>query len=217
MRTEDAGMRTEDAGMRTALESKMRDSRTTRRAGTALIAGIALLLVVAFPAAAEEPESPREKMLETYDADGDGKISGEERQKRADDRKQAADARYIKLHDSDGDGVVDAKEKATLEAARQARNQASLEKRLERYDLDGDGEVSWEERIKPGEERRLKGSDANADGVVSRSEQAARFKQRKAEHAAKLKRYDADRDGRLDPDERKAANAGMGAGTGRRE
>ena len=86
--------------------------------------------------------------------------------------------------------------------------------RFERFDRDGNGQISRAEfdahnaqrRERRGEQRGLATRvDANRDGVVTRAE----FAQRAYAHFA---RKDVDKDGRLTRDERQAARAARRGG-----
>lgn len=88
---------------------------------------------------------------------------------------------------------------------------------LERLDTDGDGKVSAEERKAGAEARRaamaeqrkkrMEQFDTNGDGKLDEAEREAMREAMKARHEALLAKYDADKDGRLSPEERKAAVA----------
>ncbi len=74
------------------------------------------------------------KRLKKYDADGDGKLSKEEKTAMKADRKQKkADnkAKRLEKYDADGDGKLSKEEKIAMKTA---------------LDTDGDGKVSREER-----------------------------------------------------------------------
>ena len=83
----------------------------------------------------------QQKMLEKFDADGDGALSDTEKEtakeafqaKRAEHREK----KMLKHFDEDGDGLLSDSEQA---AAKEAH-----EKRLAKFDADGDGELSREE------------------------------------------------------------------------
>ena len=119
------------------------------------------------PAAREER---RAEILERYDADGDGRLSQEE-------RRAARERRRLERWDTDGDGEMSEEEHA---AARQAmddrRGGRGREQRASRFDTDGDGAISDEERAAAYEQRKLEREmamekyDADGDGRLSRSE-----------------------------------------------
>lgn len=78
---------------------------------------------------------------------------------------------------------------------------------LERYDADGDGTLSAEERDQARKDRRLKHADTNGDGQLSDEERSAAHEARKQHHQEILDKYDADADGRLSRSERQTAHA----------
>ena len=75
------------------------------------------------------------EILAEFDADGDGKLSEDERKAAMEARKKA----FMEKYDTDGDGELSDDEKA---AAREARKKAIIAK----FDKDGDGELNDEEK-----------------------------------------------------------------------
>ncbi len=90
----------------------------------------------------------RQKLLERFDKDGDGKLSPEERAL----AKQAKKAHILKRFDADGDGKLSPTERDAARKARQNRGQKHASKQqkrqklLKRFDTDGNGKLSAEER-----------------------------------------------------------------------
>ena len=81
---------------------------------------------------------------------------------------------------------------------------------LEKFDTDGDGKLSKEERKAAHEARkaeRIAKYDTDGDGELSDAEKQAARDARKAEM---LEKFDADGDGELSKEERKAARDEMG-------
>jgi hypothetical protein len=86
---------------------------------------------------------------------------------------------------------------------------------LAKYDKDGDGKLSEEERKPLQEERRaeaekrraenLKKYDKDGDGKLSQEETKAMREEQAAKRKALTEKYDANKNGRLDEDELKAA------------
>jgi hypothetical protein len=86
---------------------------------------------------------------------------------------------------------------------------------IERFDSDGDGKLSQEERREAMKARRemrgqirqrmLEKFDANGDGKLDEEERNTAKEARKAKHEEILSKYDADKDGRLSREERQAA------------
>ncbi len=100
--------------------------------------------------------------------------------------------------------------------ARQSRRQRLQEMRkkmLERLDTDGDGEVSrqerraWAEKMRQEREKqRLEKYDTDRDGQLSQAERDAEMQQRRQEMMQRIRtglerRFDADKDGHLSPEE----------------
>ena len=102
------------------------------------------------------------KMLEKFDADGDGVLSEDERAaaKAAHKaRKEQKKADRLKKCDTDGDGVISDEEKAAAKAAGKAGKKGGKDKKAQfiaEFDLDGDGVPE----------------DMNGDGVVDTSDRA---------------------------------------------
>jgi Ca2+-binding EF-hand superfamily protein len=166
-----------------------------------------------------------------WDKDGDGRLSDAERKemetKQAEWKKQAEENRRkwtLQRWDKDSDGKLSEEELAAKKAqedewkerAEQYRKeQAELRKK---HDADGDGKLNADERKAYYEAMRekwqLRRWDKNKDGKLSEEELAAkkaqedewkkRSEQYRKEQAELRKKYDADGDGKLNADERKA-------------
>ena len=109
----------------------------------------------------------KQRMIEKYDADGDGKLTGAE-------KKQAKKAKK----------AAKRKMRAARRLAKAARREARFDKVIEKLDQNGDGLVGPEEA---GDRfQRLQRFDANGDGWVTREEMTATKKQMK--QAKKLKK-----------------------------
>lgn len=99
---------------------------------------------------------------------------------------------------------------------------------LKKFDKDGDGKLSEEERKAFQEERKaeaLKKYDKDGDGKLSDEEKKAQQEDLAAKRKALTDKYDANKNGKLDPEEIKAARdageelpaGGRGQGGGRGE
>ena len=168
--------------------------RHLHTAATVLALTLAPLLGSGVAAAADETPPPhgkmRDRMVEKFDADGDGQLSEDERDK-------AREAWQRKRFDADNDGKLSDEEQAAAEAARA--------KHMGEFDKDGDGQLSEDERKAMWKSRREVMLDADGDGTVSEAERNAHDEMRKQHRAATLEKYDADHDGKLSPVEREAA------------
>jgi len=150
------------------------------------------LLLIGFliPAAAVAREgegmghkpSPRqqEKMLEKFDADGDGALSKDER--------ATAKAEMLAKHDTDGDGALSKDERS---AAREARKTAHRAEMLDKYDADGDGQLSKDEK------------------ATLRDEMGPPPEKRREMREKAKERFDTDGDGELSEPERDVAREQM--------
>lgn len=97
--------------------------------------------------------------------------------------------------------------------SRRQRFQEMRKKMLERLDTDGDGEVSkqerraWAEKMRQQrEQERLQKYDTDGDGQLSQAERDAEMQQRRQEMMQRIRtglerRFDADKDGQLSPEE----------------
>jgi hypothetical protein len=107
-------------------------------------------------------EQARKKMLERFDADGDGTLSADERQA----AKAESEARMLERFDADGDGALSEAERAAArgpqkkqakkapaaaDPAKPARPAGAArgqlpERLIKKFDIDGDGTLSAAER-----------------------------------------------------------------------
>lgn len=105
----------------------------------------------------------RQKMLDKYDSDADGKLSDDERKSaREGFRKQ-----MLEKHDADGDGKLSEDER---KAAGKARHDKMKGEMLKRFDKDGDGKLSDEERPKRGDRDGQRGKSHGDDCKCPRCE-----------------------------------------------
>ena len=114
----------------------------------------------------------REQMLARLDTDGDGRVSRDERRAAGRERFEQSERgqELMRQFDADGDGVLNEAEQAAMDAHLAEEREAQREERrardLERYDLDGDGELSREERQAQQDERRGQ-RDGFMEGLTS--------------------------------------------------
>jgi len=156
----------------------------------------------------------RDQMLKKYDADGNGRLEGEERTAAWRDlRQQWSEKRF----DANGDGKLDEKEQAAMkEAEAEARATYDGWRRewVKRYDKDGDGRLSEEERqvgyddlakdVRAMREQWMAKWDADGDGQMSEQERQV-MRDSVRQRAAELrKEMDADGDGRVTGQEMRA-------------
>jgi hypothetical protein len=90
----------------------------------------------------------REKMLEKYDADKDGKLSEEERAEMKEGFKSRwADKKkeWAKNHNADGDGGPSGEELGKSKEAFQAKMKQYVDAAFDKADADGSGQLSKEE------------------------------------------------------------------------
>mgnify|MGYP001549693986 CR=1 FL=1 len=179
----------------------------------------------------------RQQMLQQFDTDGDGQLNETERQA----AKTAMKAKMLEKFDANGDGVLSDDEKPQRGRGRRGRGRGGYSqnvttmgpsapggqrfnreemkaKLLEKFDTDGDGQLSETERqaAKAAREAKmLEKFDANGDGVLSDDEKPQRGRGRRhgrsgnrEEMKAKLlEKFDTDGDGQLSETERQAAKA----------
>ncbi len=172
--------------------------KTTRLLGG--LAALALVAVGGVAAAQQASDRPAARGMRA-DEDGDGRLSQAEFMARRLDRLRAADA--------NGDGSVSADERR---AAREARRARRADARFDRLDADKDGAVTRAEFDAAHAERGMRGHrghrGARAAGPVVIADAEARA-------ARTFARLDADGDGYVAADERRAARqAARGHGRG---
>jgi len=108
----------------------------------------------------EMPKADRAKLMKKFDADKDGKLNEtereaaksfrEERQQKWQEMQQQRQAKRLEQFDADKDGKLNEAEHAVAREFNQKRRQDMMKK----YDLDGDGQLSPEERKAMGKDRR---------------------------------------------------------------
>jgi len=180
-------------------------------------------------------EERGKQMLEKYDKDGDGKLNDEElaamRREQGepggpggpgDDRRRQwqenIDKLRLKHFDENGDGQLDEKEMAAVKEFEEKIRGMGKEMELRLLDVDGDGQVTAEERRAAMRRfapamlglmgKAQKWMDLNGDGQVT-PEERQEFMERTRNGVKKwtegfMDKHDADRDGRLNAKEREA-------------
>ena len=133
---------------------------------TILVAACTAILTLPLSARAEPNEKPdrearRAAMLKKFDANGNGKLDPEEREKmraemtKGGGRDPARMKKMLERFDKDGDGKLGENERAAMRAEMQKRREAGGlkgkggEKRaemLKKFDKDGDGTLNEDER-----------------------------------------------------------------------
>ena len=144
-----------------------------------------------------------EKMLEKFDADGDGKLNESERaeaKKAHEARREEMKARHEAMKekfDTDGDGKLSKEERdAAFEAQLSSGNIPP--EMMERLDRNGDGTISDDEKaaarehhqkrrekMKERREKMLAKCDTNGDGEVSEEERKACREKMRGERGGK--------------------------------
>lgn len=169
----------------------------------------------------EQWQQQWEELRARHDADKDGQLSSEERQALFQEMRERAElARF----DRNKDGKLDEQETAARDAERQRRRRRGDQLRsrmaerrrewIQRWDADGDGALSDQERSKMTEqlaaavEKRRQEMDADGDGNIS-TEEARSYWQKLRQ------KYDEDGDGELSPEEREKMNQQEMQGLGR--
>lgn len=145
-----------------------------------------------------------QRILDRYDADGDGLLSDAERQAllEAQARREARmQERLLERFDRDGDGVLSEAELLEMEQRQQARQEEWMQRMAEQFDRDGDGLLDEDERnnaFQTMRERReidafVRRYDADGDGRIG----AADFNAFLVAHQAGQRRADVNRDGQI--------------------
>jgi len=114
-----------------------------------------------------DPDQRVQKMLEKFDADGDGKLSPQEH----------PNERFFRAMDKNKDGFVTADELKGMGRGKGGRADASDSERMKRYidgilkllDKNEDGKIGADEMPK-GNRSKLADADTNSDGAVDRAE-----------------------------------------------
>jgi Ca2+-binding EF-hand superfamily protein len=151
---------------------------------------------------AGDPEQRWKKMLENWDANNDGQISKDEFQ---------GPEQVFKILDRDGDGVITEQE-GKQGGERRGDPEQRWKMLLERWDADGDGQLSREEFQGP--DQVFDVLDADGDGVITQEEHAQaqqRRGQRPDPATSLIQMMDEDGDGRVSQVEWMAFFAGADA------
>ncbi len=168
-------------------------------------------------------------ILAKYDKDGDGKLNDEEKAALQADAKAMMEqkkAAFLAKYDKDGDGKLSDEEKAAMKADFQAKREqrhaefaqkhpeiaAKMEQKkaafLAKYDKDGDGKLSDEEKAamkadfqaKRGQEGCQR-PDGPRGPKAHRHMHKGMFARMMVGRALMLEKYDADKDGKLSREE----------------
>jgi len=174
------------------------------------------------PAAPELRRQAQSGALQAYDSDGDGQISAEERQAMF---QQMRGRWELQRYDKNKDGALDDEEKAARDTEREnlRRRAEAMRTRMgqqrtdlmRRWDTDGNGQLSDQERaamrdeVRRRAQQRQKEMDADGDGKVSGEESRNYWRKLR-------QKYDADKDGRLNQQERQKMIEEEGTGQGGR-
>ena len=135
-----------------------------------MVAAVLVAFAVSSLAMADEKDAAkgkggaiREKLLEKYDANKNGKLDPDEIEKAKADRGQGdakgarpgaeeMQTRMLKRFDKDGDGKLNDEEKAAAKEAMKNRaggaagGRPNMEEAIKRFDKDGDGKLNDEEK-----------------------------------------------------------------------
>ncbi len=176
-----------------------------------IIPGISSSKASARPADENGARPTHQKMLEKYDADGDGTLSAQEketfreamRSRRGSNNPERRQA-ILERFDTDGDGVLSDDEK---QAFRQGKGRKGKKRNR---NTDGSSMRRKKHDNPEARQKRLERFDADGDGVLSDDEKSAARDAMKKQGAEKrqrlLERFDADGDGQLSDEEREAAH-----------
>lgn len=151
-------------------------------------------------------ESPMgRRLMDRFDADGDGILSDEERQALQDEiqrRRDQWEARMIDRYDRDGDGVLSERERRAMMRDMERQRERQMRRMLAEFDRDGDGELDADERALAWQtmrERReidafVRRFDSTGDGRIT----TADFNAFLVLYHAGDPRADVNRDGSID-------------------
>ncbi|KPJ72584.1 MAG: hypothetical protein AMS14_07490 [Planctomycetes bacterium DG_20] len=157
----------------------------------------------------EEARRRYQEMIKKHDADGDGKLNEEERQAMYEDYRRQAE---VRRYDANQDGMLDQSEQKALaedKAAQQRRMDAYRKWMLKNWDKDGDGELSIEERRRMSEDYRRRWIarwDRDGDGQLSPEESNIMSEITRDRYAKTRRLMDADHDGHITPHELRQYN-----------
>jgi Ca2+-binding EF-hand superfamily protein len=163
--------------------------------------GLASTAATARPVNCQGQRTCRANVLERFDADGDGKLSVQERA----EAKQARQAWMLKRFAANGDGVIDDTEKKATRKGRNERRGKRRHRMLENFDIDGDGQLDEQEWTAAREARRAnirQRSDVIDDTEKNAIRKGRNERRGKWRHRM-LENFDINGDGVLDDDERK--------------
>lgn len=161
---------------------------------------------------------PSAKILQKFDADGNGVLDPAEKEALHKDiiaRLGALRAKSLQRHGTNQNGVLDPQEKAARDQARAAQLERLRSRELARNDANKNGVLDPEEKetirqhreafLKKINDKALERYDVNRNGVLDPEEREALHAAAAAHRQATLDKYDKNHDGRLDEAERAAA------------
>ncbi len=171
------------------------------------------------------------ELLKKYDADGDGKLTDEERDAMIKDISEQQHQEMMAKYDKNADGKLDDEELKAMQEERRDRQKEFRERaeaiKLKHFDADGDGKLGEDEQKafkdfeqdmqKVGKSWELAVFDTDGDGKVSDEERQQ--VQKEAQRAALrmmamgVKYMDADGDGKVSAEEREAFEKKVQEGT----
>lgn len=166
-----------------------------------------------------EWKAKQEEHVRKWDADGDGKLSATEHKAASDasikewreknpeqaakwDEQQAQwkkqQAEHIKKWDEDGDGELNAAEHKAATDHAVAVGRKQYEDYIKKWDTDGDGKLSPDESKVASEQAMRDWREKNPEQAAKWDKQQEEWKKQQEE---RVRKYDADGDGKLSPEE----------------
>jgi len=145
--------------------------------------------------------NPRQTQRQTWDLNGDGTYSDEERKAYQEKMKKQYAQRqysYMKKHDADGDGQISAEERKAYQEEMRQRYAKQREEYVRKHDTDGDGKLSREEQQAAYKARMEQWKQDNPEAAARWEKQQEEYKRRREEQ---VRKYDANGDGKLTGDE----------------
>lgn len=153
-------------------------------------------------------EQFRAELLKKHDKNGDGELTGDERDAAREESRAFFQKQFTDRYDTNKDGQVDESERQAIRQEFEERGRQAREQFMQRYDKNGDGTIDEAEGRAARVEFNERRFDSNGDGKLDDTERATMERSMAEEDQRRqeiVKEFDKDGDGQLNEEERRAS------------